>query len=285
MEPTSPILSLFASLAAAAEPIHLLNVYKGVPIAYPAVITEVAADRLRVRTERFQVVCLYQDRQTFIQHPILPTLLRANVSAIDIPAQAVTLSGFHVPRGRLGDRTHVRVQPARLLESEIAAPGSPQAYIAELADISQDGLAIYLPERVFSPTIFAKGDPIAISLRLPGTYPAPSVRPAPEPRPTSNPLDRFDRDAIRHPHLPDHPRPNTSPSAYQSTEFPPISLHGVVANLRLEIDRARYRVGIRLNAQDAARFYLSQFISQRQAQIVREIRELYDLLANQPPTP
>jgi hypothetical protein len=112
----------------------------------------------------------------------------------------------------------------------------------ELADISQDGLAIYLPRLFFSPRVFFKGARVVITLRLPGDYSSNPSRPGP------------------------------------ILSDPKVDIHALVANIRLDEAHSRCRIGLKILPNDPPRPLIAQFIAQRQVEIIREIKTMYDLL-------
>ena len=57
-----------------------------------------------------------------------------------------------------------------------------------------------------------------------------------------------------------------------------ISARGKIASVFPELELNRYRVGMRLYFQNLARMVILQYISQRQAEIIRDLRILSDEL-------
>jgi hypothetical protein len=61
-----------------------------------------------------------------------------------------------------------------------------------------------------------------------------------------------------------------------SSEF---RVGGVLVNLREEKKSNRYRFGLHLLPWGSSRAIISKFIVQRQSEIIREVRTLYDMLS------
>ena len=77
------ILKIFRKIASEGRRIRLLNVYKGIPISYAARITNIGDASVSVHTEKIQLVCMYREKETFIQNVRFPHLVRAGVVMVD----------------------------------------------------------------------------------------------------------------------------------------------------------------------------------------------------------
>ena len=271
-------------IAAQAQDISLLNVFQGVPISYPASITAVGERSMRVRTEKYQLACLYRERETFVQSKFLPEILRAKVLGLDLAAQEVTLGEFEVEQGQVGDRMEVRVQPKAPIEGKVKTAELRIPARAELADISRDGLGIYIDTPTFHPKYYRPGAGVEVVVQLPGAGAREERRyldmGAQGLGAHPDPISRFDRDNLRLYHLPGQGRSlNPSETPYARPVAPAeLVIRGQIANLREEADHNRWRVGVRFRPDEPARPLVAQFIAQRQAQILRELRELAEML-------
>ena len=272
------ILSLFQQINREKKEIKLINVYKGFPISYPGAVIAVGKKAIKVKTEAFQTVCLYLDKETYVQSDMFPAVIRANVANLDFNKLEATLSTFKYMVGGVGNRTQVRVEPKEPMEGLIKSKQRHTVVRGELADISLDGLAVYLEPQLFTPRLYYKGAEIIIHIKLPGVKkpPAPRVIEETMPsRPEAQP--RFDN--LRR-----------APTRLPMAEYPPIYtgdtprrgefiILGTIVNLREESLYNRMRLGIRLNAEGSSRSLISEFILQRQTEILREIRSLYSALS------
>jgi hypothetical protein len=57
-----------------------------------------------------------------------------------------------------------------------------------------------------------------------------------------------------------------------------VDIHGVIVNTIQEKTNSRYRIGLSILLNDPASGLITQFIAQRQSEIIREIKLMYDLL-------
>lgn len=278
MRPDEEILSLFLQINREKKEIKLINVYKGFPISYPGKVIAVGKKAIKVKTEAFQTVCLYLDKETYVQSEIFPAVVKANVAELDFNKLDATLSSFKYMVGGVGNRTQVRVEPKEPMEGLIQSKERHTVVRGELADLSLDGLAVYLEPQLFTPRLYYKGAEIIIHMKLPGVKKPPASKVFEETissRPEAQP--RFD-DLRR------------APTRLPMTEYPPIYtgesprrgefvLIGMIVNLRDESLYKRWRLGIRLNVEGLSRSLISEFILQRQTEILREIRNLYNTLS------
>jgi len=287
MTPASPYLPVFHRLLHEQKSLRLLNVYKGVPIAYEASLIQVRDASIQVKTNPYQMVCLYHERETFLQSPHLPYILKARVVSLQPPLMQAELGEFQGAPAGVGDRHHVRVKPQTTVLGAVRTPGMGALFQAELADISCDGLAIYVPRAHFYPTVYRKGVRLTITLRLPGEYEMVEAQKEEESGESSDPLYRFSREALRLSHAPGLGKPavkTTGALLRQRIPFPEMDIHGEIANLSEEAGFRRYRLGIRILPGDPSRSVIQCFVSQRQAEIVREIQTIYALITQTPPS-
>ena len=279
MDGNTEIAGLFKQAAQAKQSLYLLNVYKGVPISYEASIVDVSWATMKVQTQKYQVVCLYRERETYIQSRAWPHTIHARVVEVDLPNTQAVLTNFSYVKSRIGDRMRVRVQPVEALEGDIEAKDR-QTFRCDLADLSQDGVAIYIASRNFSPQIYVRGAEITLTLRFPGIYTIteydPQYRPA-----ARRDTDRFSREDLR---LVTGMSKRSAEEEYSShtVRLPVLKIKGLVVNVREEIAHGRYRIGIRIHPDDFSRTVISQFIFQRQTEIIKELKSVYESLGGKP---
>jgi hypothetical protein len=273
-------MAFFIQMMQQGARIRLLNVYKGVPIAYEASFVQLGNSTIRLRTSLYQVACLYRDKETFIQATWLPDILRARVLALDAIALEVELGDFSpVPEG-IGERQQVRVHTEEPLLGAVFTPGMGEAYRAELADLSAEGLAVYIPRRNFYPTVYRPGVKITITLQLPGEYDIEEKKASGPLTGALDPMQRFSRESLRSAHTPGTGHPDES-RLRKRVPFPEINIHGQIANLREEAVLGRVRAGVHISPGDPSRSVIQRFISLRQAEIVRELQTLYNLISKE----
>ncbi|MFZ5809100.1 MAG: hypothetical protein ACOY16_07450 [Chloroflexota bacterium] len=275
------ILELLKRVAAAESEIRLLNVYQGVPIAFPAAIVYVGQSSITVRTEKYQLVCLYQERLTHIQYPGFPGVIRARVNRIEPSSLQAELHEFEYVKEGVGERRSVRVWPKEGVTGELHLTDRVETLKGELADISLDGMGIYLSETEYASKLLRQGRKIAVVFRLPGVYQIQSPKRY-ESGYGSEP-NRYDRSQLRLStiHTPVGGSEREDAGAIKVVHSPELEIQGIVSNIYTEANTRRCRVGIRLLPDENYRTMVSQFISQRQSEIIQEINAIYRLLTRE----
>jgi len=282
MTTQAEILSALREIARIKPKIRLLSVYKGVPLAYEATILAVGVKSIQVETNLYQFVSLYRDRNTFLQTPRLPMVLATKASHLDVHQLLVELSQFEPAPSGIGERKQVRVCPEEVLKSRIYTPGMGASFQAELADLSLDGLAIYIPQPNFYPTVYRKGVKVRVTLRLPGKFEVGRRPVTGSLTSSSDPMERFSREALRTSHAPGtRPLHLDAHPSKRLQAYPEITIQGSIANVVEDSTHARFRLGIQILPGDPARAMVKRFISQRQAEIIRELQMMYNLIREQ----
>lgn len=275
--PNQPINALFHEQMT----VRLLNVYKGMPIANDATVTRVEANAICVNSIKAQIVCMFLDRQTFIQSPSLPQIFRASVLKFNTAQMEVWLGNFSPTKGSIGERKQVRVVPVDMLNSVVQPKNLRGSVKAELADISQNGMAIYLPRAFFTADVFKVGAEMVVHLTLPvSTSPAPmgGISSA------SGGADltaRFNRGSLRGTsELTSHGEndSDTRRDALSPYSNGKLVIRAQIRNVILEAAQSRVRIGMHLFPTLEAQAVISNFITQRQSELVREVRTLYEML-------
>jgi hypothetical protein len=274
------VINIFRKLYKGAGNLRLLNVFQGIPIAYPGTIVSVGDDSVIVRTEKYQMVCLYRERETYIHNSEFRSVVKARVSDLYISQLQVTLTDFEYVDKGIGDRRQVRVWPREILTGGLQLTDRTEAVSGELADISLDGVGIFVPEKDFSPRVFRHGRKIAVNYRLMGTFQLPQAKRY-EVQASSDPTLRFDRSQLR---LSSIHTPDTGGEQGGSTRLvysPDLETQGIVANISYDAANMRYRLGVQLLPDEQYRAIVSQFVSQRQSELIQEITSLYKLLSKE----
>ena len=255
--------------------LNVLSEYKGLSISSPVVILKVENNGIEIEIDRFLAVSMAAEKFAFLQSNLLPEIVRAEVARMDLPQQRARLTNFKYAENRTSKREIVRVKPKDEVSSEVKDKLYQRSVRAELADISQTGIAIYVPKYDFRSWQFAMDAPMTVTLHLPGEYTLPIKKTGA--LPSREPMDRFERGSVRFNPI-DHRTSEAPTSGPTHLTNPEIQVHATVKNVRMEPQRQRYRVGMQIDRSDASRTLIAQFISQRQSEIIRDIREMYDLL-------
>ena len=61
------ILNAFRLTHQNKKELRLVNAFKGLPISFPAIVLSVENEKVTLRVDRSQVVCIYRDHDTYIQ--------------------------------------------------------------------------------------------------------------------------------------------------------------------------------------------------------------------------
>lgn len=251
---TTDIYLLLRQIARAQPNVKLLNVYKGLPISYDAHINSVGDSDILVHSNRFQMACLYYQRETYLLGDEIPFLLRSDVISLNLGKENAQLANFEVAQNGIGARAQIRVEPEEPLVARIRFEGSPMEFLAPIVDISAEGGAAEFEHYMFPMRLCYKGNPLTISITLPDNI--------------SQKIKKF----------PTRPLPSPSEMRREPAGAVVLSTTGRVTSVRVESDGNRYRVGMRLFFKDLARTVILQYISQRQSEIIRDLGMLADEL-------
>jgi hypothetical protein len=274
------ILNVFHRLYMGEGNIRLLNIFQGVPIAYPATITSIGSDSISVITEKYQMVCLYRDKETFIQNPELHSVVKARVSNLYISQLQATLTDFSYVENGIGDRRQVRVLPKEQVTGGLQIADRSEMIGGELADISLEGIGIYIPEKEFSPRSFRHGRKVAINYRLIGTFQLPQPKRY-ESQYSRDPTRRFDRSQLRLSSIHTTELSGDQGASARLVYSPDLEVQGLIANISYDAVNKRYRLGVHLHPDEQYRAIVAQFVAQRQSELIQEITSLYKLISKE----
>jgi len=138
-----PILAGLRQIMLGQEALDLLNVYKGVPVVYPATVQSIADEQVVVHVPAPEAICLTMEKTTTVLHHLLDEAVTANVVAVNLGAHTATLNKLRYAAGHIGDRMTIRVAPLGAVEVPIECGGRSLTGI--LIDVSMDGLGVYVP--------------------------------------------------------------------------------------------------------------------------------------------
>jgi hypothetical protein len=233
----------------------------------------------QVQIDKYQAVSMFTDRFTFLQSNHLPEIVRADVIKLDVPNHRATLSNFEYMENGIGNRRVVRVMPKSSVDSEIIDKRFNRSVRAELADISQEGMAIYISRINYKPWQFAQGVEARITLRLPGEFSLTGSKAVNTGSLSSNAaLDRFSSSKVRFNPASGTGSSSMDNSATSKVNNPEIQVNAIVKNVMLEASHSRYRLGLKIARDEVYSILVSQFIAQRQSEIIREVQWMYDLI-------
>ena len=280
MDRNAEILELMRVIAKKETGIRLVNLYKGLPIIYEASIASIESTTLRLSCNKYQLACLFLTHEVYIIGQDIQGTIHADVTGL-IPArdEAILANLAYVDKPFIL-RDQIRVEPTDPMKAVLKVRGSISTIETQLADISLDGLGVYIDRNSFHPKLFLIGNDLTVILPLSDTL---QSRPwaGPSAANTGDLSTRFTRESMRGlaflgedaqvQRRPAEPLP--PPSAKTK-----LTAQGTIVNIRPELLKGRYRLGLRLFEEDRVRFIISQFISNRQSEIIREFRTVYDSL-------
>lgn len=242
--------------------IRLLNIYKGLPITNDSTITFVGDNEIHVSSSRNQISCLYYQHETFIQGVDFPFTIRGEVTSLNLTKQEAVLKNFEIRPNNIGKRMNIRVEPSSTLMGVIQFKDHPARLTAPIADISGFGVSVFMRDFLFPVKLFQTGNEINISIRLPETVVKKTVK--------LSPRQLNDSRSVFIP-----VRKQTPESKDGQIE---INAWGKILGVSTEKITNRYRVNIKLILRETDKSYVSNFITQRQNEIIQDLRFLTDNL-------
>lgn len=281
MEPREEIHILLQRIAEKPKSIGLINTYKALPIAYPAAVISHDGNNALIKTEQLQVLCVSRDAFTYLQSEVFPTVVKAQAREVDFHHDQVLLNDFSYVMGSIGKRMQVRVEPSETVIGLLFCRDETRALVCEIADLSLDGLGIYVTDELDIKKEYPPGTQVSIHFRLPiGSD--PSVSKTIEAIPLTPPLEKdyrlYRRLFIPTP-LMQFPSIWGKIASAREIHSTGCSLSGHIVNFHHHPSQHRIRAGIHLISGGASRSVLSKYIVQRQSEIIHEIRNKYDLIS------
>jgi len=277
------IMGFFHQIVETGKELRLVNEYKGIPISFAANIIEIGRSSIRIKTEKYQIVCLYKERFTYLSSNFLPRNITARVILLDVGKMEAILSKFAFAGSGVGQRNQVRVEPETAIDSIIRAETLPLSIAGELADISQDGLGIYVNQSDYYPEIHRRGVAVRVYIKLPLVTRISGRRIDMTSLPKFEVAANFDSySPISYETRPDQREyPTADVSGDYLSHTQDVVVHGTIVNIRAELYARRQRLGIRINEKDPSRALITRFITRRQAELTREIKSIYEMIASE----
>jgi hypothetical protein len=160
------ILSALEHVYSGKKEVRLHNDHKGMPVSYPATIQGFGERGIVFKVNKYQLVCLALEKQTFIQSEQLPSIVKARLIDLDFPNTQATLQNFAYTLDSIGKRQNIRVQPPEAIQVVINVNARKIKGI--LVDISETGLGVKtLRENVFHQSLLRRGASVLVLFRLP----------------------------------------------------------------------------------------------------------------------
>ena len=258
------LLQQLRQIARNRSGIRLLNIYKGLPISYDTNIVSVGFSEIQVPGSKSHIACLYYQGESFLQGDELPYILRSAVKSLNLAQDYAVLTNFEVAKENIGKRTQIRVEPDDALVATIQFKGSSYEFLAPLADISANGISVYFDSFMFPTRLCHPGAELTVSISIPD-FVARKIKKLPT-RPLgegrkvtaplrANPISGYDGQIV-------------------------ITASGKVITVRHEAQTDRYRISAQLFFKDLSRMVILQYITHRQAEIIKDLRIMSEELYN-----
>ena len=248
------MLALLGQLSKNQTGIRLLNIFKGLPVNYDASIRSADDFEICITTSRYQLACLYHQRETYLQANQLPDTIRAQVISLNLAREEAVLANFELAPNTIGNRMNIRVEPGDELIGMLQVKGFPTKIAAPIADISIFGTSFFIDGFLFPVRFFQPGNEIGMTI----SFPVLAIK---KPKNALN-ENRNTRNLVR----------SSLPVGVDGKLD--IYAWGKVLSVRPDLARGRYRVSIKFYIKDPERLLVSQYISMRQAEIIKELQLL-----------
>jgi len=270
------------------EKVSLLNTYSALSISYSAQEIHVQDNNaVLVKVDQMQILCMSREKGTYLRSEFLPGLVQAQVAEVDFTSNRALLTNFTYDRADLSRRQQIRVEPRQTIIGLFYIDDENKHIVCQIADISLDGIGIFVTEDDIFPGKLTIGMNITLHFRLPIER-DDELNTIYKSIPYSPPLEK-DYRLFRRLYVPEPlmKYPSIWGKIGISREIKSVGcvVKGVVMNYSSEPELQRRRFGIRFTpiyddlALRTSRANISKFIIQRQTEIIQEIREKYDLVS------
>ena len=253
---------VLAQIARKQSEIKLLNIFKGLPISYGVRINSVGDSEIQVHSNKYQLACLYYQRETYLQAEELPSVLYSQVVSLHLGKEDATLTDLEVASKSIGNRAQIRVEPSEPLVATLRFRGSGTEFFVPLADISGEGAGAYFEDYMFPARLCHPGNEFMMRISLPDIVSQKVKRLSTKPLMEGQSIKSF---------------LNTDSLKSHDNKVA-ITTQGKIVSVYPEYRSKRYRVGMRLFFKDLSRAMIVQYISQRQSEIIRDLSVLSDEL-------
>jgi len=260
--PSPNLYLLLGQVARNQSGVKLLNVFKGLPISYDVHINSIGDSEIQVHSNKYQLACLYYQRETYLQGEELPFVLYSQVVSLHLGREDATLTNLEIAPNNIGNRTQVRVEPNEPLVASLRFTGSASDFFVPLADISGEGASAYFENYMFPFRLCQPGNEISMTINLPDAISQKVKKLSTKPLMEGQSVKSF---------------LNTDSLRSQDNKVV-ITTKGKIVSVHPEFQLKRYRVGMRLFFKDLSRTVILQYISQRQSEIIRDLSILSDEL-------
>ncbi|HEY9076507.1 MAG TPA: PilZ domain-containing protein [Anaerolineaceae bacterium] len=163
MEQTQEILDRINQIVQAKETIHFLNCYRGISISYEGVLREMGQNSAIFSTRKYQLLCMRLEAVTYLQSNLLPEIVKARVSSVDIGREIVSLTKFEYTTSSIGNRMQIRVEPDEPVRTVVI---NKLGVACEMIEISLHGLSVYMNPANFDWRLFQRNSRVMVEFTL-----------------------------------------------------------------------------------------------------------------------
>lgn len=175
MSPTAPvrqeeIIQMFSTVLKTRASLQLHNIFRGVPVNFPALVTQIDHDSVVLKVHCLQSVVISVENRTYIKSEYLPVFIRALPKTITFSNQEVVLTHFSAAAQAFVERTHMRVQFVEPIH--VGFLSGDGLITGTLADISESSPGVIMLGAYISAQILVDPDVrsrIGLDFSLPGT--------------------------------------------------------------------------------------------------------------------
>jgi hypothetical protein len=136
------IFKAFSMALETRTSLQLHNIFRGVPVNFPALVTSIDRDSAALKVHCLQSVVISIEKRTFIKSESLPVFIRAFPKTVNFNNQEVVLTNFSSAGKAFLERTQVRVQFEQPIQVEILSGDGPMT--GSLVDISESSPGVFV---------------------------------------------------------------------------------------------------------------------------------------------
>jgi hypothetical protein len=167
MFPNQEVLEDLQRVVGGSNNLIFHNLFKGFPISNPGRLLGIQGSMGVVEVHHNQLVCMQLSRHTYIQSDLLPAIIRAEVVQMAVADRRATLRDFSYVVGMIGKRGIIRVAPDDQIEVELYI--SERKNIAQLIDLSVEGVGLSLSGFLYNPNVYQLGNDLSLRFFLGST--------------------------------------------------------------------------------------------------------------------
>lgn len=149
------------------EIVRFTNTYRGMPVSNNGQAVRVRLDRATFKVPKTQIICIRNDRLTYINSKTLLKIHRAHLVVIDWKNETVELDNFIPVDTSIGNRSLVRVETPKPIPAYIHFETTGELVTGNIIEISIRGVAISINADIVRKNKFTIGDSVLLRYTLP----------------------------------------------------------------------------------------------------------------------